>query len=148
MDTNTSVEDKSTVDTEGEATTTTETSAVVVSTEPTEKTVDESEQSKPVQDDGVKSGESITGSAPDTFVVHIDESDTNLDYDITGDSKAEERDAPTPTKDESMDVDAVDIVQTSGNTTSEKPLEKEVADPSLASSQMTKRLVFHPVASL
>lgn len=36
------------------------------------------------------------------FVVHVDESDTNLDYDL-GD-KPEERDAPTPTKDESMDV--------------------------------------------
>lgn len=45
------------------------------------------------------------------FVVHVDESDTNLDYDL-GD-KPEERDAPTPTKDESMDVDA-DIIRSGG----------------------------------
>lgn len=56
---------------------------------------------------------SSTLETEDQFVVHVDESDTNLDYDL-GD-KPEERDAPTPTKDESMDVDAADIVVSEAN---------------------------------
>ncbi|XP_067938305.1 scaffold attachment factor B1-like isoform X2 [Watersipora subatra] len=79
------------------------------------------------------------GSALDTdgtFVVHIDESDTNLDYDLNVE-KPEERDAPTPTKDESMDVDACDIVQSSGDASAVKESEnvKEAISSSVQASK-------------
>lgn len=84
--------------------------------------------------------------AEDQFVVHVDESDTNLDYDL-GD-KPEERDAPTPTKDESMDVDAAEIVQSgaAGTTTAttDKQAEKsstEESSSATATTQASKRLV-------
>ena len=77
----------------------------------------------------------------DQFVVHVDESDTNLDYDL-GD-KPEERDAPTPTKDESMDVDAADIIQSGdGAAASETGGEKTApATDAATTDQTTKRFV-------
>lgn len=77
----------------------------------------------------------------DQFVVHVDESDTNLDYDL-GD-KPEERDAPTPTKDESMDVDAADIIQTgNGATPTEGTGEKTTPKADATSTdQAAKRFV-------
>ncbi|KAF6040427.1 SAFB [Bugula neritina] len=71
-------------------------------------------------------------SEVDQFVVHVDESDTNLDYDL-GD-KAEERDAPTPTKDESMDVDASDIVQSEEHSASVTVTATSQAEKSEATS--------------
>lgn len=97
---------------------------------------DPAEETKPV--------ETVTSSALDsdgTFVVHIDESDTNLDYDLNVD-KPEERDAPTPTKDESMDVDAADIVQSNGDVPTDKQPESDAKDSSTTSGQASKRLVF------
>ncbi|KAF6019837.1 SAFB [Bugula neritina] len=58
--------------------------------------------------------------------------DTNLDYDL-GD-KAEERDAPTPTKDESMDVDASDIVQSEEHSASAAVTATSQAEKSEATS--------------
>jgi len=82
-------------------------------------------------------------SEVDQFVVHVDESDTNLDYDL-GD-KAEERDAPTPTKDESMDVDASDIVQSEEHSASVTVTATSQAEKSEATSSTptsaTKRFV-------
>ena len=75
--------------------------------------------------------------AEDQFVVHVDESDTNLDYDL-GD-KPEERDAPTPTKDESMDVDAADIIQSGDGTPAQG--EKTTSTGSATADQSAKRFV-------
>lgn len=91
------------------------------------------EEEKPViqtADEVLKSSEEDIDQE-EQFVVHVDESDTNLDYDL-GD-KTEERDAPTPTKDESMDVDASDIVQSSDADVSQ---EKSLGD-SKTSEQTT-----------
>lgn len=106
---------------------------VVDSSKPETKTVTEKDSTKPADADG-------TTPVADTFVVHIDESDTNLDYDLTVDNKGEERDAPTPTKDESMDVDAADIVHSDG-TGAVKQTEQGATDSGSTSGQASKRLV-------
>lgn len=72
------------------------------------------------------------------FVVHVDESDTNLDYDL-GD-KPEERDAPTPTKDESMDVDA-DVIQTGDGAAKTASKDTKSSLAGSKSSQASKRFV-------